>query len=338
MGKLIGRLIHAKWFQLLVIAILLIFIINFFNAAFLSRGNVRNLMRGMVVPGLMMVAVGPLLAGGGIDLAASANATLGSMVFASMLVAVPGMPWWLAIILALMVGAGFGLINVFFIEKLNFSAFIATISMGTVYAGLARAWTNMNEIMIRNETLVWIGRHTLFGDWVPLTFLIMVIIVAIYIYIMARTRFGRSIYMTGGNQVAARLAGLNPRRTRAILYINSGAMATLAGVVWGMQSRMAHPDAIITNLPNFTALTAVIIGGISFNGGSGTLAAGFIGMIVVRVFENGLMIMGFPPYVSAAAQGMLLIVALIIDHINTVRTRKMLESSAMSRARDRVKA
>jgi len=278
----------------------------------------------------MIVAVGPLLAGGGIDLAAAAQATLGSIVFANLLLFFPGLPWGIVAIIALLVGAVFGIINAFLINKLNFAAFIATIATATIYQGATQGWTGMYEVMVINESLMSLGRLTILNDWVPFLFVVMLVIVAIYVYIMANTQFGRSIYMAGGNQAATRLAGLEPKRIRTILYINSGVMSVFAGLAWVTLNRMGHPTAIMTNMPNFVALTAVIIGGVSFNGGSGTLAAGFFGLVVVRLFDNGLMIIGAPSYINIAAQGLILIVALIIDHINTVRQRRAIAANAMS--------
>ena len=326
---LIGAALRVKWFQLFLIALVLGIIVYIINDGFLSRGNIRNLMRGMVVPGLMIVAVGPLLAGGGIDLAAAGQATLGSVFFANLMVFFPGMPWGVAAIITMVLGAVFGIINVFFVNKMNFSAFIVTIAMGMLYQGLTQAWTGFAEVPIWRDSLIELGRLSVFNEWVPVLFIVVLLIVAAYVFMMAKTKFGRSIYMTGGNEAATRLAGINPKKVRGILFVNSGIMATLAGVAWSSQNRLAHPTSIVTNAPNFTALTAVIIGGVSFRGGSGSLAAGFFGLVVVRLFENGLMMAGFRTYVNVAAQGVILVVALIGDHISVVRQRQALIKASM---------
>ena len=328
--EMVRKLLRTKWFQLLFISVIVVVAVYNVDHGFLSRGNVRNILRGMVVPGIMMVAVGPLLAGGGIDLAAASQATLASVLFAKLMVYMPGMPWGVAAIITLTAGAVFGLINVLLINGLNFLAFIATISMSTIFQGITQMWTGMYDITVRNESITNLGKISIINDWVPVLFIIMLALVALYVYMMANTRFGRSIYMVGGNPTAARLAGINPKKVKAILFINSGIMSALAGIAWSAQNKMAHPTAISTNAPNFTALTAVIIGGVSFNGGSGTLAAGFFGMVIVRLFENGLMMLGFRSYVNVAAQGLILIVALITDHISAVRQRKALNATAMS--------
>ena len=338
------KLLHARWFQLMILCIVLGFIVYMINNNFTARLNIFTLMRGLVVPGIMIVAVGPLLAGGGIDLAASAEATLGSLIFVNLLI-YTYLPWPVALILAMIAGGVFGLVNVFLVNVMNFHAFIATIGMTSVYLGFSDMWTGRFDVMIRHETsvglranVIEVGRMTMANNWVPVLFLAAVILIAIYVYMMANTRFGRSIYMVGGNPAAARLAGLNPKRVRAILFVNSGAMSVLAGCAWAMQNRMAQSTGLITLMPNFTALTAVIIGGVSFMGGSGTLAAGFFGMVLVRVFDNGLMWLGFNPYINTAAQGMILIIALIVDNIGVMRQRRALIAAAMATVDKKSKA
>ena len=321
--------LRSRCFQLIVLCIALGIVIYLISPNFLARGNISNIMRGLVVSGIMIVAVGPLLAGGGIDLAASAEATLGSILFVNLTLHT-GIPWPVCLIIAMIGGGVFGLINVFLVNVLNFHAFIATIGMTSVYLGFSQMWTGMFEVMIRSDSIINLGTARVLNQWVPVLFIFTVALIALYVYIMANTRFGRSIYMVGGNQQAARLAGLNPKKVRGILFVNSGVMAVLAGCVWSMQARMAHATSLSGSMPNFTALTAVIIGGVSFMGGSGTLAAGFFGLLLVRMFDNGLVIAGFQPYINTAAQGMILIIALIVDSIGVMRQRRALIAAAMA--------
>ena len=329
------KLIHAKWFQLLVILLVVSLAVFLINENFASRVNIRGLMRGAIVPGILIVAVGPLLAGGGIDLATSTQATFAAIVFVKFTREVD-MPWGFGVAAALLVGVIFGLINVLLIVRFNFLAFIATIGMSTIYIGLSRMWTEMLEVMHTNHDIIALGNLSILNNWVPVLFIFMTVLVAAYVYMMANTRFGRSIYMAGGNEAAARLAGLNPKKIRAILFINSGVIAALAGVVWSALNRMAHPSSLNESMPHFMTLTAVIIGGVSFRGGSGNLAAGFIGLLLVRVFDNGLTILGSRSYVNMAAQGLILIVALIADHINAVRQRRALEAAAIAAVDEQV--
>jgi ribose transport system permease protein len=234
MGKqtLGKKLLHSKFFGLLLFTIVLVIIITLIKSSFLSRGNIRQLFITMTIPGIMLVSVAPLLISGGIDLAAASEATLGSMVFAQLLSFFPALPWGVALVLALLVGGVFGLINVFLVNKMHFMSFIATIGMSSVYSGFATMWTRTNNVQINRTSFLALGKAAILWDWVPWLFVISVALVLVYGYILSSTPFGRSVYMVGGNPYAARLAGLKPKKIQAYLFINSSVMAVLAGIAW----------------------------------------------------------------------------------------------------------
>ena len=334
------RLVRSKGFALAIIVIVLAVVTYNVNENFISRINLRGtIFVPMVLPGIMLVAVGPLLMGGGIDLSCAAQAAMASVIFAKILESNPGLPWPVVLIITLICGVGFGLVNVFFTNVLNFMPFIATIGMSSVYLGIAQWWTLMNNVPINVTAFNDLGGTAFFGDYVPLFFIFMLILVAVYTYILSNTRFGRSIYMVGGNQVAARLAGLEPKRVRAALFINSGVISALAGVVWASQLKMGHAQNLVNGMPNFAALTALILGGVSFMGGTGGLISGVIALMMVTLFDNTLTIIaqtfssgGVPlygVYVNTILKGLILVVALMLDHVGAVRQRRALTAAAM---------
>ncbi len=323
MGKqtLGKRLTHSKFFGLLVFTIVLAIIFTLIQSTFFSRINIRQLLITMTIPGIMLVSVAPLLISGGIDLAAAAEAALGSMVFAQVMAYYPSVPWGVALIVALLVGVGFGLINVFLVNKMHFMSFIATIGISSVYSGFATMWTRTNNVQISNASFLALGKAAIV-NWVPWLFVFMIVLVAIYGYILYNTPFGRSVYMVGGNPYAARLSGLKPQKIQAILYVNASVTAVLAGVVWSAYKKMASPTALVLSMPNFAALTATILGGVSFFGGAGGMAGAFAALLLVNVFTSGLTMLGLPTYISIALQGLILIAALILDNVSATRKRK----------------
>ena len=334
------RLVRTNGFALAIIVIILVIIIYSINSNFLSSGNLLgSIFVPMVVPGIMLVAVGPLLIGGAIDLSCAAQAAFASVIFAKLLEGFPALPWPVAAIIVLICGAGFGLINIFLSNVLNFMPFIATIGMSSVYLGVGQWWTLMNNVPISNNSFTGLGGISFFGKTIPLLFIFMIALLVIYTYMLSNTRFGRSIYMSGGNQTAARLAGLNPKKIQAAMFINSGVISALAGIAWAAQLRMGHPQNLVTGSPNFSALTAVILGGTSFMGGSGGVVAGVIALLLVTVFDNGLTIFAlanstaghplFGSYVNATMQGLILIIALMLDYVSVTRKQRSLVSAAI---------
>jgi ribose/xylose/arabinose/galactoside ABC-type transport system permease subunit len=168
-----------------------------------------------------------------------------------------------------------------------------------------------------------------FFERVPLLFVVMLALIIIYNLILSNTIFGRNIYMIGGNPMAARLAGLNSAKIRTIMFINNSVLASLAGVMWVAQKKLASPTNISTSAPDMSAITASILGGVAFMGGSGALGGAFVGMLLLNVFDNALTILSIPSFWNIAAQGLLLILALVLDNFNNARQNRALMAAAI---------
>lgn len=293
-----------------------------FKKGFMATGNLINVFNNLVLQTVMLAGITLILIGGQIDLSVAAQATLGTMVFAWLLDKTP-ITWPIAFIICLVLGLVFGLVNTFLVNKLKFPSFIATIGMASVYTGLCNVMTKGYNIQLAASSFTRFGRTNLFG-FLPVTFLIAIAILIIYQFILSKTTFGRSVYMLGGNPIAARLSGLNADRIRMVLFINNGILAVVSGLLWTAQVRLASPSAIISFNPNLTVIAAAILGGVSFMGGAGNLGGAFIALALLNVFENMLNVLEVQPYWNVFAQGLLLALALILDYINAERRKKAL--------------
>jgi len=323
--------IKSKTFVLIV---LFAVIVTFF--AFLSKGsyfsltNLRNVLSSMVLYLLLAIGVGIIIITGEIDLSighvGSACGVLMAVLSASF-----SMPWFIAIIFALILGVILGLLNAVLINELDFPSFIVTLAVGQFIArGLALIICGGKIVQIYDETLIFIGNGRII-NFIPVAIIISLLAVVIYGIILAKTKFGRSVYLCGGNKEAARLAGLNPKKISYILYANSGFLGALAGIVF--MGRLKAGDVSGTNDYTFTAITAAILGGISFGGGSGSMFGCFVGLLVMQSFTNGLMVMRVNTHWQIVASGVLLIIALIFDYIsvrNAAKTKTGTKSQAVS--------
>ncbi|SHH62978.1 ribose transport system permease protein [Sporobacter termitidis DSM 10068] len=327
MGKLKKHL-NTKTFGLIVATIVLIVIVELINPSFLAKGNVRNLLNTLSFQGVMLAPMAILLMSGNIDLSAGGVAALGSLVFALILQAVPGMPWGVALLLALATGAVIGFINVFFMNVVNLMPFIVTIGTSAIFGGFATVITRGNAVPVNVQSFLNLGKVAVFGV-VPLFFIVMVAIVLIHSFVLYKTRFGRSIYMVGGNPYAARLCGLDIKKTRAILFISSGVVSTFSGIIWVCLRKQSNPSSFTVVAPNMQALIATLLGGVSFMGGAGGMGGAFVGLLLLNVFTTGLAVLKAPAYVSVAVSGLLLIVALIFDNLNAMRMRRILMAAAI---------
>lgn len=321
--SMLSTFLRSKTFPLVIILIVMTVVtMALSKGVFLSGSNILTILYGMVIQVVMLCGIGFILISGNIDLSVGAQAALSTMVFA-WLCANAGLPWGIALVITLVVAMCFGLLNTLLVNKLHFPSFIATIGMSSIYRGIAAVMTRGDNIQIAKESFNALGSTNLFG-FLPISFVFAIVVLAVFQFILSYTNFGRSVFMTGGNQQAARLSGLNPDRVRMKLFLINSVMACLGGLLWSAQAKLASPTAIIEAGPDMQVISAAILGGIAFTGGSGNLVGGLIGVLLLNVFKNMLIIIGVPTYWTVFAQGFVLALALAIDYISNERRRKAL--------------
>jgi len=308
------KVLRSKNLPLILVAIAVILIFYFINNSYLSQKNIINLMYAMSFSGIIACGIGCLLISGAVDLAAGATGCFAG-VFAAILMR-SGVPWPAAVVLALMFGIAAGAVNAFLANVMNFMPFIATIGMGSVWSGMAFVIGKGETIPIaqQNQAFYQLSAFYVFNT-VPLPFVIMVVLFLLYGFILTQTAFGREIYMCGGNRAAARLAGISPKKTTTILFMNCGLVSSLAGLLVASNNRLGSPTNVTGMEMN--AIAAAVLGGISFMGGAGGMSGAFIGLLLINCFNTGLISAGLPAYWQIAAQGVLLLVALMADYFSS---------------------
>ena len=312
------RIVKSK--EMLLVLITVIVALTFFgiNSNFLSIGSLRGTMQAMGSVGILAVGISCLFIGGGIDLSGSSVRLFSGVILATMLAA--GVNWVLASIAVLIIGACLGAVNAFFVAKLRMMPFIATIAVSNVLVGLNLAITLGQNIPVPNEDFWW-GGYSLFNVF-PVPFLLMLVLLIAYGLMLSKTQFGRNIYLVGGNQAAARLAGVNPVKIRSILYINNGVICAFSGIVLTSYMHTATPQS--QSDAQMTAITAAILGGIAFTGGAGGMPGCFVGIVLLHFFNQGLYSLAIDSAWTIIASGVLLIIALTVDFFNErSRTRAL---------------
>lgn len=333
------RLTQEKAFPLLIIVILLaLFAMVFssgvlkgapisalFNTGFMSDINLLTLFYKMVIQIFMVTGLTCILISGNIDLSIAAQATLAALIFAKLCM-ITTLPWGIIFIIALLFGCVFGLVNTVLVNIFKFPAFIATIGASSVYGGLCNIVSNGNSISISRPSFIQFAAIKV-GVF-PITFIIAIVVLIIFQFMLSKTRFGRSLYMAGGNPIAARLSGLNPDKLRMILFLINSLMSVIGGLFYVAQSGTADPTGIIGSAPNMTATAAAILGGVAFFGGAGNLVGPLIGLFLIDTLESVLNILEVNKYWVVVAQGVLLLVALVLDYISSERRRKAMIAAA----------
>ena len=312
----------SKEFTLVLLtAIVIIFFTIYTGGLFIKPLNVRGILNAMVIVSFLTIGEGMLIIYGNIDLSSGAVGTLSAVIMAGALTNV-GLPWYVTLLIGFAVGMLFGVINATLIVKLRFQAFIATLAMASVATGLAYVFGKAAAIAVKAPAIVFIGGHRFFGGLIPFSVIISLALFLLYGIIMTKTNFGRKVYMCGCNREAARLAGLNPQKYCYILFANMGFLSALSGIVLAARMKSATVTGITGS--QFSGITAAILGGISFGGGSGGMLGAFFGLLLLNCFNNGVQLIGLNPYWQTVASGGILLIALFFDFVSTVRKEKQL--------------
>lgn len=313
--------------SLIIALVIMIALFSIFNKNFFTSRNLTNILVACSLMGFVAIAETYLIIANQIDLSAGSVAAFSS-VFAAFLVKM-GMNPIIAIIGTILVGCIIGLLNAAAINYLKLQPFIATLAFMSIVRGFAYILCNGKAIGISNASYNKIGTYRIFNV-LPIPVLFLIVAFIVFSFVLARTYFGRSIYVLGGNPYAAKLAGLNPKAIIFKLYIISGGMAALAGALLAARMNSGQPSA--ANGLEFDAVTAAVLGGAAFTGGTGTIFGTLLGMLILQGFNTGLLMLGVQTFWQEVAKGVLLVVALTFDYFRKLsRTKKELEESKLNK-------
>jgi ribose/xylose/arabinose/galactoside ABC-type transport system permease subunit len=327
MGKTqIRRLLHNKVTLLVFIWLFVVVFFAIVNPNYIRPQNILILLKSSTFTGLLGLGVGLLLISGQVDLS-TGSVTVLSAVIVSFLLSW-GMSWPLAVLLTLLFGIVTGAIVAILVNGLAMMSFIATIGLSSVWTGVALVITRSNPVKYNNDSFLKIGSTTFFNI-MPLLFVILLVLIIFYGLLLSQTKFGRSAYMCGGNRNAARLAGINPKKVHSILFINCGFISSLCGVLYASSFRRGDPVALTIGLD---AITAAVLGGISFTGGTGGTGGFFIGLMLLSFFNNGIVTIGLSSYWQTLAGGALLILALLFDYFRENQRLRLLKAGVAEAA------
>lgn len=301
--------------MLLVVVVAVFTIIS--KGQFVDPKNLRNILQSITLVSLLTIGAGMLMIGGYVDLSLGGTGTMCGLIAAYALRA--GAPWYLALIIGLVTGALAGTFNAVLINELKFQPFIATLSTASITQGLGYIVNNGQQIDIDNSVFNFIGTQRI-ADFVPYSIIISLVLLLIYGVMLKNTKFGRSMYLVGGNPQASLLSGLHPKRVSYILFINAGSLSALAGILLAARLKTANTTGIVNQ--QFSGMTAAVLGGISFGGGAGGMGGALIGILILNCFNNGMLIVRVTSYWQTVASGALLLIALAIDFLRVSRTKK----------------
>lgn len=306
-GNLLGR------FGALIGLLVLVIFLSITSDVFMTGSNLQNIARQATVNAFL--AIGLLLAiiTGGIDLSVGSILAV-AMCSMAILAVKMGVNPYLSMIICILVGVLIGWVNGILLTKLHLPhPFIATLGTMNIARGLALIMTGASPISgfdrAGSPQILYLGAGSV-GP-IPVAFIAVVIVYIIFHIILTHTSLGRHIYAVGGNTAAARLSGINVDKTLVIVYSLSGLMAGLAALMLAGRTNSGFPNA--GSGYELDAIAAVIIGGASFSGGSGSIGGTAIGVLLIAVLRNGLVLLNVPTEWQTVAIGLVIIGAVSID-------------------------
>jgi ribose transport system permease protein len=274
---------------------------------FATWANLSNILMQSAIPLVLALPMTLIIMTEGLDLSMGAVLTTASVALA--VAGGPAAPVAIALVIAVAVGGGFGVLNGALVAYAGIPPFVATLGTLGVAQGLSNVLTDGQSVTDIPDGLSGIYTSALLG--VPVPILVGLLAIVAFYTLLYETRFGTFVFALGGNREALRLAGARPKRLLLAVYTLGGAMAGIAGFLMTARISSAHPTAGIGL--EFDAIAAVALGGTSFERGNGWLLGSVLGVVAIGVLRNGLNLMSVPSSAQVVCIGLLVILALFVD-------------------------
>lgn len=281
---------------------------------FFSFSTLDNVSRQIAVICIMSVGMTLVIITGGIDLSVGAVMAFATSVGGSIAI-LGGWPIWAAYPLMLGIGLGLGLINGLLVIRFAVHPLIVTLGTMSIIRGAVMVMTGGKYITPIPREYMWIG-----AGYTPVILLVVVLLLAHFT--LTRTRFGRNLYAIGGNADAASVSGVPVDRYRVWVYVASGGLSALAGLVLVGRSGFVQPQVAFDGY-EMSAIAAVVIGGASIFGGSGSVIGTLLGTAILGVILAGMTMSGIDAYWQGAVQGTLIIAAISLEYLRQQHAAQM---------------
>jgi simple sugar transport system permease protein len=312
---------------IIIIGVFAIF--SIINENFLSYDNISDILRSISIVTFVAIGVTFSQIVDGFDLSVGSTVSLTTVVAATLMVWYE-LPLVVVLTVPILIGIMIGLLNSLLIVKIRIPDLLATLAVMYIISGVHRTYTKgfsiYNNMQLTDgtkapgkftEAFLWIGKGKLLGLPVPVLFMIIAV-AAVHIF-LTYTRWGRQLYVTGGNQEAARLSGIQVNRVRTFAYVLSGIFAAIGGILFSARVGSGQIDAGAPLL--MEAVAAVFVGFSVFGAGKPNVIGTFFGAVLIGVLLNGLTMLNLPYYAFDIIKGSVLVLALAITFIHLHRRR-----------------
>ncbi|WP_407289951.1 ABC transporter permease [Raoultella planticola] len=287
--------------------LIIIITFSFLSPVFFTIPNLLNILQQSSINALIALGMTLVIISGGIDLSVGPAAALSAVLGATMMVA--GVPVPLAILATLGIGAICGVFSGSLVAYAGLQPFIVTLGGLSLFRAIALIYTGGNAVFGIPTEFRSLINSEIFG--IPTPIVIVAVIALVLWTVMNKTPLGEYILAVGGNEEAARVAGVPVKRTKVTVFVISGTLASLASLI--LIGRLGAAEPTIGNLWELDAIAAAAIGGASLMGGKGSVVGTIIGAIILGALRNGLTLLNIQAFYQLLATGLIIIIAMLID-------------------------
>ncbi len=295
------------------------------HGAFLQPGNIVQVLRQITYNCILGVGQTFVIITAGIDLSIGSLVSMTGVIMATIANALPfgGLPLLVVtLVVGLAVGAAAGYVNALPVVKLNLPPFITTFAMLEVTLGLSYIISRGRPVALKSDAFGGVGygsflkpvTNLLHLPSIPMPVIWMIVVIVIASILLMRTRFGRYVFALGGNEEAARLAGVNVARVKTLVYVISGMCAAVVGFLYMALFSSGSPQTG-TGDELLEAIAAVVVGGTSLMGGSGSIIGTFFGALLIGLLYNAMNLIHVDSYLQKVVLGVVILLAVVLDEL-----------------------
>lgn len=303
---------------LFIVIVIFCVVLSFLSPVFLTSTNIVNLLIQSTILAVLALGSTFVIMTGGIDLSVGAVMAVSSAVGLGMTV-YHDVPVAVGVLVMLAIGLVFGFFNGVIVTRFEVPPLIVTLASMGVARGIILIYTNGANVSPVPDSFIFLANARIFG--IPILLILVGVLAVIAHIVLSNTVYGRAVYASGGNALAARLAGIRTKTVITFTYAISGLMAAVAGILLTARLESAGPNAGMGI--ELTVIAAVVIGGTSLFGGQGNILGTLLGVLLISLVSNAVNLLNVPPAWDQLVKGVVILVAALLD----VYRRKYSKSS-----------
>lgn len=320
--SLLKKIFNIREASVTLIILVVVVVVALFRPAFVSSGNIRAVAMSFAADGIMTCGMVVILVAGCIDLSVGAVMCVSSILTGTLFM--QGWNIWLAALVGILLGVLCGTISGGLVSKLGFSPFISTLAMMSLARGASYIITRGSPISAKNlpPAFRFLGAGNIMG--VPTLVIIFILFVLVFDFLLRKAKIFRKVFYIGSNEKAAVFSGVNVPRVKQRIFMLSGFLCGVAGVLMLARFSVATPTAGIS--AELRCISGSVIGGVSLAGGQGTIIGAALGLLLNCLINSAIVMFNVSVYWQDFFTGLILVVAVTFDLLNNkIRARRLAE-------------